>query len=204
MSNELKNTIVKKLKDTLKTVKGIVDFAILSKEDLQKVLKLEEEAEKKAVMGITRCFNKGLREVMNRDMIISVANNNEFRHASEPTIYWVVADTIIGQEVPAKCDTEQLKKDQNLIFIGQNFVLYKDVLKQARSKDAIFIFPGLKFPELEVISEIKDIISASPSGPSDIYIKKKVNWSLKDPTLGTILIGFNLITEPETDFARAL
>ena len=197
VNEDLKNKLLKKIEVTLKTVKGIVDFIPLSREELQKILELETEAEKKAVMGMGKCLNDGLREVAKRDMIIAVANDNDFRHASEPTIYWVADGIIIGEELPAKCDIEKLKKDQNVIFIGKNFIIHKDALKLARCKDAVFTFPGLKFPELETIPEIKDIISASPSGLADIYVKQKANLSLTDPALGTIIIGFNLATKPE-------
>ena len=145
-------------------------------------------------MGISKCSNEGLKDVFQRDIVIAVANNNEFRHADVPTVCWVADGVIIGEEVPSKCNIEELKKNPNIVFIGSSFVIYKDALKFARGKDAIFIFPGLKFPELEVIPEIKDIISASPCGLADIYIKEKAGWSLTDHTLGTILIGFNLVT----------
>ena len=61
-------------------------------------------------MGIIKCSNNGVMEVSQRDMVIAVANNNDFRHASEPTIYLKAGDVIIGKEVPTKCDIEKLKK----------------------------------------------------------------------------------------------
>ena len=189
--------VLKRIEKAIKRIRGIVDVIPLSHGDLKKILDLEKEAGNNAAMGIIKCSNEGLMEVSQRDMVIAVANNNDFRHASEPTIYWKAGDVIIGKEVPTKCDIEKLKMNKNILFIGQKFVIYKDTLKQARGKEAIFVFPGLTFSELEIVPEIKNIISASPSGLADIYIKEKAHWSLTDPTLGTILIGFNLVDKSD-------
>jgi hypothetical protein len=51
---------------------------------------------------------------------------------------------------------------------------------------------GLPFPELESVSGIKDILSASPLGSADLYLKGLFKWDTRETSLGTILIGFNV------------
>jgi hypothetical protein len=125
-------------------------------------------------------------------MVCVVLNNNDFRHATEPCLSWVVGDVVIGEEVSDQERLESLKRSEGVKVIGKNFVVFSDRVKQTAGQQPTFVFRALAFPEVEGVPGIKDILSASPQGAADLYLKERFGWDAGDPELGTILIGFNL------------
>ncbi len=118
-------------------------------------------------------------------------NNNEFRHATEPSLFWVAGDIVIGEEVTDDTRLRHLKEKNTVKILRKKFVLHFDRMKEARGHPPVFIVRGLPFPEVEGIHGIQDVFSASPVGSVDIYLKERFGWDTKARDLGTILIGFN-------------
>jgi hypothetical protein len=178
-----------KVEAVLKGIKGTLDIKRLSPEHRLKVLELEEAFEEETSMRSRRFYNEGIREVLDRQEVIVLAYNNDFRHPPEPLVRWRLGGVDIGEEVWDAKVLEELRGKKDALLIGDTFVIYRDRLKDSPLVDFVILFPALSFPELEGLDEIKDVVSASPSAPTDIYIRHIMGW---DPKIGIILIGFDL------------
>ena len=77
-------------------------------------------------------------------------------------------------------------------MMGEKFVVYFDRMKAAPREEPRWVVQGLEFPEIEHLSDISDVVSSAPVGSADVYLKEKFGWDIKDSTLGTIVIGFNI------------
>lgn len=176
----------------LRNTRGILAVGWIDENDRGILRRFEEELQERGLGGLGKYCNEGVLTVLARRMVCVVLNNNDFRHASEPCLSWVMGGVVIGEEV---CDPERLeslKKSEKVKVIGKNFAVYYDRIKQNAGQRPVFVFRGLRFPELEGIPGVEDILSASPLGSADLYLKEHFGWETGKPELGTILIGFNL------------
>jgi len=181
-----------KVNAALLATRGITDVGWLTETDRREIRKMEEIVEKEglAVAGTYR--NDGIFEVLQRRYACAVLNNNDFRHATEPALAWVCGDVVVGEEIVDDCRLEQLRQNGGIKILGKNFVLYFERIREARGQKPIVVVKGLAFPEIEHLPFVSDVISASPIGSADLYLKKRFGWASDKTALGTILIGFNM------------
>jgi hypothetical protein len=186
------NIHLEQIEAVLRSIKGILDVKWLDQEARIKVFEIENTLYKKGLSGLGGYYNEGVKDVLSRKQICVVLNNNEFRHATEPSLFWVAGDIVIGEELTDDTRLQSLREKNTVKILRKKFVLHFDRLKEARGHPPVFIVRGLPFNEIEGIHGIYDVLSASPVGSLDVYLKKRYGWDLKAKDLGTILIGFNL------------
>jgi hypothetical protein len=191
------NACIKSVEEALHTTRGILDIGWISGEDATAISQLEKDLQEKGLGGLGKYYNEGLFEVIRREFICAVLNNNEFRHADKPCLSWMMGDVVIGEEITDKGHLESLKESNKIKVIGKNFVVYYDRIKSASGQPPVFICRALAFPEIESVRGVRAVLSASPVGLVDLYLKNKFGWDTKDSILGTILIGFNFV-EPDS------
>jgi hypothetical protein len=179
------------VEQALRNTQGILDVGWIDEKDRQTIRQFEEKLQKRGLGGLGKYCNEGVLKVLGSQMVCVVLNNNDFRHATEPCLSWVVGDVVIGEEVSDPERLETLKRNEGVKVIGRNFVIFADRVKQTAGRQPTFVFRALAFPELEGIPGVEDVISASPHGAADLYLKEKFGWEAGQPELGTILIGFN-------------
>lgn len=177
----------------MRAARGILDVGWIAEEDAATISELEKDLHDKGLGGIGKYCNAGVFEVISRQFICAVLNNNEFRHADKPCLSWMMGDVVIGEEVTDERHLESLKASGKVKVIGRNFVIYYDRIRAAASQPPVFVCRALAFPEVEGVPGVRDVLSASPVGAADLYLKNKFGWDTKDPALGTILIGFNCV-----------
>jgi len=182
---------IDKVEKILRGIKGIVDVERLNDEDRAEILDLEQKAEQILMMGLAKAVNRGLRDAIDRDVTYAAIHDPDLRHPPGPTVIWVREDEIIGEELWDKAAIEQLKKRENVLFIGEGFILYADKIRRMQKTEMTVVFPGLPVPELQSVAKIESVVSATLSAPADVHVKRKLGWSTIDPKIGTILIGFN-------------
>lgn len=185
------NPSFEKVEAILRSTKGILDVKWFDQEAKKRALEFEEKVRQGVLSGIGGYFNEGVVQVLSRTHVCVVLNNNEFRHATEPSLFWVVGDIVIGEEVTDPERLKALKKNDNIKVLKKDFVLHFDRMKKARGRPPVFVIRGIPFLEIEGITGIRDVLSASPVGSADVYFKKRYGWDTNAPELGTILIGFN-------------
>jgi hypothetical protein len=195
MAGNASNTsyVLDKVESILRNVEGTVGVYPLSRVELRRILELEEKHEENASGSSTRCLNLGVREVSKRQVALAVVKTCNFPRPVSPTIVLVSDGVIVGEEIVDSAKNEELEKNPKAILIDRQFVMYQDRVKSHPASDSVFQFPPTPFPLLEKMEEIRDVVSASPSALSDLYIKEKGGWQVADPQLGTILIGFDLL-----------
>jgi molybdopterin converting factor small subunit len=187
-----KDEVIANIEMLLRGVKGVVGIMHLSRENIETILELERKAEQN-FQPTTRVENEGVREVSRREAVLAMVKTPQFSETMASTVVLVSGDKIIGEEIHDSERTEELKGQAGIVFVGENFVIYRDRIRKLSSGDAFFMFPPVPFPQLERYNGIRDVVSASPTSSTDVYIKRKGDWNLADPRLGTILIGFNLV-----------
>jgi hypothetical protein len=183
--------IIEAVEAALADTPGILDARWLGATERQGVQELEEALEKEGHGLAGACRNQGVMEVLGRRQVCAVLNNNEFRHASEPALAWVVGDLIIGEELCDRKKIEALLENGKVKLMGTNFVIYFDRLREARGRQPSFVVRGLAFPEIEGVPGVRRVISASPAKPADLFLKERYGWSSAVSHQGTILIGFD-------------
>lgn len=188
-----KDKTLEKVETILKSIKGALDIKRLSPDHRAKILELEKTFEEETSMQSRRFYNEGIREVLDRQEVLVLAHNNEFRHPPEPFVKWKLGGVDVGEEVWDANTLEELKGKKDALLIGKTFVIHRDRLKGSPLTDFLILFPPLSFPELECLDEICSVVSASPCAPTDIYLRHIMGW---DSKLGIMLIGFDLADSP--------
>ncbi|MGQ9759775.1 MAG: hypothetical protein ACUVQ5_04290 [Candidatus Methanomethylicaceae archaeon] len=157
----------------------------MDEEDRAEVERLEREAEEKVLMGLCKGTNMGVREALNKKVVFVCATDLSLRWPKSSLIRIVCDGETIGEDIYDEERLNRLKNEGNIV--AGNLVFYKDkmlLLKEKRENIRVLMLP-LLIPELESLGAI----IGSPSPPTDLYLKKKLGITDKDPNLGTIIVG---------------
>ncbi len=179
----------------MKKVKGIQDFCEIHFEDRQKILELEEEAEKRSLMGLGKVINSGVREILQYQSIYLALTNMQFPWGHCATLVLKKGGRLVGEEIYDEAVIAKLKDNKNVWFMHRNFVIYKDLVsfpKDIMQKICHFEIPSLPADWLSKDSESGvcfDIRYGNPSTFCDVYLKKQYFGGTEEKGLGTILIG---------------
>lgn len=188
----------KLLLETIKQVQGIVEAFPFHDEDRERVLEIEEDAEKRSLMGLGKVINAGVREVITRDLVYVAFTDTSFDWSRHSNLLMKKGDEIVGEEVQDQETICRLSEDKNVWFMHRNFVVYKDRVsfpKDIMKKICHFEIPCLP-AEWCVVNdekmECKSIVYGCPSTPCDLFLKEKYLGGKDERGSGTILIGVKL------------
>lgn len=135
-----------RIQQALNSVKGIQDICPVRSEDRREILTLEEEAEKRSLMGLGKVTNAGVREVLKFELLFIALTNLEFEWGRHPTLILKKGDQLVGEEIYDEEIIAQLSKSPNAWFMHKNFVIYKDLVsfpQDIMQKICHFELPGL-------------------------------------------------------------
>ena len=164
---------------TLEKVKGIVKACPFAPEDHNKIMEIEEDAEKRSLMGLGKVINVGVREVLKCDSIYVALNNMNFDWGCHATLVLKKGDEVVGAEVRDEEIIAKLSKQKNVWFMHKNFVVYKDKMsfpQDIMQKICFFEIPCLPAEWCLVEDDsfqCNSIIYANPCTPSDVYLKEQ-------------------------------
>ncbi len=181
----------------LKKVKGLVDACPFSGEDSQKVLGIEEDAEKHSLMGLGEVTNTGVKEVLTCDLVYVALTNGEFGWGS-PSLILKKGEEVVGEEIEDEEAIARMKKNENVWFMLDDFIIYKDRISFPQDiikKVCHFDIPCLS-AEWCVLEgsdfSCHSIIYANPTTICDLFLKNSYFKRVDEHGLGTILIGVKL------------
>jgi hypothetical protein len=183
---------------TLEKVKGIVKACPFASEDRRKIMDIEEDAEKRSLMGLGQVINVGVREVLKCDSVYVALNNMNFDWGCHATLVLKKGDEVVGAEVRDEELIARLSKQKNVWFMHKNFVVYKDKMsfpQDIMKKICYFEIPCLPAEWCLVEDEsfqCNSIIYANPCTPSDIYLKEQYFNGTDEKGCGTILVAIEL------------
>jgi hypothetical protein len=170
---------------------GVVACWILPDEDRESLRQLETESNLRLGLPGLDIVNEGIREVLSRQHVLVISHSPALRHPPGPIIVIADGERIVGEEIWEAGRLEELEKDRTSILLGKSLVLHRDALTKARGKPLKLAYRALPFPELEEIPGVKDVVSITMTVPVHLRFSKKAGWNPDDPSLGTVLIGFN-------------
>ncbi len=182
----------------LHNVKGIMKAGSFSNDDRRKMLDVEQEAEKKAFMGLGSVINTGVREVLNCELIYVALTNMDFDWGCQPGLVMKKGQELVGEEVRDKKRLAELSNRKDVWFMHQNFVIYKDKVsfpQDLMKKICHFEIPDLQAEWCQVDDEAFEnhsIIYANPSTLGDTFLKEQYFDGNNEKGLGTILVGTGL------------
>ena len=174
----------------LKKVNGVEDAKIVLERYRTKINAIELSAEDYLSTVVAGWRNDGIRDVLKRNTIVAILHNLQLRHPPGPTVTLVQESDILGEETwddEKKFSSVDQRDD---ISIGDSFIIHRNKSIQSRKKP-IFVFPSLRFPELEAVKQFRNVSAGSPSQLGDLFIKEIMDWAKNDITLGTVLVGFD-------------
>jgi len=180
----------------LRLVPGVVDVWPVDASERTAILQMEEKASGGFGLPGLDIVNEGVKVVLGRQSVVCINHSSSLRHPSMPILLLTAEKDVIGREVWEEDEVTRFRADPNVIFLGKDFVLFRNRLEATRGKPVRFVIGPQSFPEIETIQGICDVVSASVSLTTDLYIKRRAGWETSDPDRGTVLIGFNSNLKP--------
>ena len=163
------------------------------KKTKRKVFELEKKAEGAVLMGLGVGDNQGIKEVFKRQIIIAFTTNMNYVWPEGPNVVLMQYGEKVGEDVYDPEKLEECKKCKDMMVMG-NFVIYRNAVpkpKDAKKEPITVVLPPQKCPEVECVKGVTNVVLASPSTPSDEYIRSVMGLK-PEIGLGTFIIGFDL------------
>jgi hypothetical protein len=135
--------------------------------------------------------NEGMKDVLEREHIVVISHSPALRHPPGPVVVICHEESIVGEEIWEPSRLEKLRADPTTILLGKSLVLHRDALIRARGKPLKLAYRALRFPELEDLVGVQDVISITVAFATHLHLALKAGWDTNDPDLGTVLVGFN-------------
>lgn len=171
----------------MKALKGILKVQLLTDEDRMEITRLEQEAEGKVMMGLCPGTNVGITEALKRRRIFACITDDTMVWPSSSYIKLVCGEDVIGQDIYDESELERMKSEGNIV--AGNLVFYRNkikVLKERREEMRVQMLP-MQIQELTACGAVV----ASPSPPTDLYLKNRLGQSTEDSRLGSIIVGID-------------
>jgi hypothetical protein len=175
-------------------IKGIRAATLIENQHKDEILRIEEDAEERALMGLGKTFNSGLREVLKCEIIIAALTDMDFDWSYVCAMQLKKGNQVVGEEIRDPNRLKELSQRSDAYFLHKNFVIYKGRInfpQDIMNKICQFEFPSVRVDWFSHLDSIESCIFCNPSTPTDIHIKKIFFNALDERGLGTILIGIS-------------
>ena len=196
-----KNAIDRIVVAALGRVKGILEAFPLTDADRRQLRAIEEDAEKRSLMGLGKVVNTGVIEVLSCDLAYGALNNMDFEWSCQAHLALKKGEETVGEEIHDPVRIAELSTQKNVWFMHRNFVVYKDRVsfpQDIMNKICHFEIPGLPATWCSLEdrdTRVESLVYANPATPADIYLKETYFQGRDERGLGTILVGVRLLTE---------
>lgn len=184
---------VDQVADGLRRLKGVRVVALLTEQDKVRVLEVEDEANRKVLLGLGRGDNRGLREALGRGVSLVLITDVEFEWPKGPGVLLMWGGELLGRDVDDPVELEMFRCRKDVVVSG-NFVFFRDKMPSGRGLAAeppVVVFPSKPFPWLEGEFGVRDAVMGFPCPLSDVFLKRLFDVSVEDRSLGTAIVGFN-------------
>ena len=180
---------MKEIIDFLESLEGVLKVSKLKAENILNIIDIESRRGKELVP----VFNEGIQECFKRDVTFVIFKKGFFRPPPTPTMLLIFDGEVLGHDIFTKEDKDKFRNDEDVKFLSDDFIIYKDVLNNhnlEKGKEYLLL-PPVPFPELDLFDNIEDVVSSSPSTASDEYLKEEFGFN-QDSSIATIFVSFNL------------
>jgi hypothetical protein len=204
------NKLDSHIEQTLAKVKGLLRICSIRTEDRQEILHLEDEAEKRSLMGMGKVSNIGVKKALQFDSLYLGLTSLEFNWGQCSSLVLMKGDQLVGEDIYDEETIAKLSTSPNAWFLHKNFVIYKDLIsfpKDIMQKICHFEIPGTTVDWIPDDTENGvrfEIWYGYPSTFCDVYLKEhyfeeylKESYfdGSNEKGLGTIVIGVNSISD---------
>lgn len=126
---------------------GVLEVRQLSNDDILKIIDMEAQRSK----DIVPVFNEGVQECFKRDVCFVIFKKGYFRVPPTPTVLLTFDGEILGHDVFDPEDKKKFRDDEDIMFLSDDFVIFKDVLNNYNLEkgNEYFVLPPVPFPELD-------------------------------------------------------
>jgi len=179
--------------DGLKRLRGVRAVYPLTEGEKARILKAEEEAGQRVLLGLGRSDNRGVKEALARETSLTLITDAEFEWPKGPQVLLMWEREILGGEFENPDEIERFKQRKGVVVSGC-FVIFKDKMPPARqlaSNPPTVVFPPKPLPQLERRFGVRDAVIGFPCPPTDRLLKEAFNISVENHSLGTAIVGFN-------------
>ncbi|MDG6242997.1 MAG: hypothetical protein QCH31_01200 [Methanolobus sp.] len=187
-----RENIINNVKNVIGHMKGVETTYLLNEEDRGIVRELEKKADEMTLMGLGRGDNKGVKAVLKNNVVFAFTTNMDFKWPEGPNIILMHGERVVGQDLDDEAKLEEMKACKDKLVIA-NIVIYDtSVLKgmDAKTNPLVVVMPPKTCKEVEYVDKVCNVILASPSTPSDEYLKGKMGLEYLHGK-GTFLLGFD-------------
>lgn len=186
----MENVVVAEAINIINNMDGVLKVQQLSNDDILNLIDIEMNKDQSLVPVI----NEGMKQCFKQDFCFVIFKKGFFRLPPSPTVILSTYDgKVLGHEILSDEDKNRYKDDDNVFFLGEDFVMFKNTFENKNKYPGkeCFILPPIDFPELEFIKNANNIISSSPDTRCDEYLKEKYGY-YGDASVATILVAFSL------------
>lgn len=184
--------IIENVKNCIISMKGVGTTLLLNEEDRGTIRELEKKADEMTLMGLGRGDNKGVKAVLNTDVIFAFTTNMDFKWPEGPNVILMHDECIVGQDIDDEAKLEEMKNCKDKLVIGNIVIHDTSILKKMDGKNdpLIVVLPPKPCEEVEYVDKVCNAVLASPSPPTDEYLKERIGLENIHGT-GTFLLGFD-------------
>lgn len=187
--------ILREVEERLRLMRGLRAMVFLDERFRDELAEAERQAEESgAVGGLMPLINEGFWHTMGRQEQVALVLDHTsivIRMAQSLLRVQDEEGNIIGEWVPLD-KAHRLKEREDVRFLGQDFVLYRDLPTEGAPR---IVLPEVEFPFLHGTAGVTNVTSASPSGLADELIRRRLGED--GPGLLSHLVGFDLGPAPE-------
>jgi hypothetical protein len=180
--------------DVLSCCRGVEGITLLTSEEKDRLLKVEEVAEDKIAYGMCKTLNNGLKEALRRDFTaVLLIDSSTYEYPHHPSIFMVYDDNVVGEQIKDLAIREELRKDRKNFFLWDEFVVYTRLLpREKEAKQRLrMVYKPMDVTQLELVHCVEEAVFGTPSTEGDSLLKELMNCEEMHPVIGTCVIGFN-------------
>jgi len=182
--------ILQEVEARLGLMYGLKAMAFLDQAFRDELIEAERQAEEAgAVGGLMPLVNEGFWRTMEREEQVALVLDYRSSVIRMTRSLLKVQDehgNVIGEWVPVD-RAEELRGRGDVRFLGTDFVLYRDIPSEGVPR---IVLPEVDFHFLHGTAGVTNVTSASPSGPADEVIRRRLGQDA--PELLSHLVGFDL------------
>jgi hypothetical protein len=186
------NNIIDSVIASIKEIKGIGETYVLTDLDREVVMDFERKADKMTLMGLGIGDNKGVKQVLGNDVLLSFTTDMDYEWPPAPNVILMHNGCVVGEDTDDESRLEELSKCDDHLVIGNIVLFDKSVLKtmDGLRNPLVVVLPPKPCSHIECIPNVCNAHLASPSPPSDEYLKEMIGFEQTKGT-GTFLLGFD-------------
>ena len=151
--------IIERVRQRLKEIKGVGETYVLLEEDRENIKELEKKADEMTLMGLGRGDNRGVKEVLKKDVVIPFTTSMDYVWPACPNVVLMHHDRVVGEDMDDECKLNELKSCRDNLVIG-NIVIYdKELLKSIDPKNdpLIVVLPPKPCAEVDELPHLCNV-----------------------------------------------